>query len=317
MSYKDTVNLPDTAFPMRGDLAKREPEILAEWTKTRLYERIQAERARAGAPLWVLHDGPPYSNGHIHYGHILNKILKDIVVKSRSMAGYRTPYVPGWDTHGLPIELAVERELKDKRLSPAEFRRACRDYAMKFVAIQKQEFERLGVLGDWDHPYLTLDPTYEGAIASALAKFARGGWLYRGKKPVIWCPRDKTALAEAEIEYENHRSPSIYVRFPLAKGGASLVIWTTTPWTLPANLAIVAHPAFEYVGVPHDGELLIVAKELAESFGKATGIDVSKAQPVKLEEGARYVHPFVPSKADNEHRLWFADYVTADTGTGL
>ena len=319
MSYKDTVNLPDTAFPMRGDLAKREPEILAEWKRTDLYGRIQ--EARAGAPLWVLHDGPPYSNGHIHYGHILNKILKDIVVKSRTMAGFRTPYVPGWDTHGLPIELAVERELKDKRLTPAEFRRACRDYAMKFVAIQKTEFERLGVLGDWEHPYLTLDASYEGAIASALAKFARGGWLYRGKKPVIWCPRDKTALAEAEIEYENHRSPSIYVRFPLVEGlarqAASLVIWTTTPWTLPANLAIVAHPQFEYVGVPHDGELLIVAKELAESFGKATGIDVSKAQPVKLEEGARYTHPFVPSKADNEHRLWFADYVTADTGTGL
>jgi isoleucyl-tRNA synthetase len=198
--YKDSVNLPETPFPMRGDLATREPEILAEWEKSRLYDRIQ--EARANAPLWILHDGPPYSNGHIHYGHILNKILKDIVVKSRTMAGFRTPYVPGWDTHGLPIELAVERELKDKRssMTPAQIRQACRDYAMKFVEIQKTEFKRLGVLGDWDHPYLTLDPTYEGAIASALAQFARGGWIYRGKKPVIWCPIDKTALAVAEIE---------------------------------------------------------------------------------------------------------------------
>jgi isoleucyl-tRNA synthetase len=313
--YKDTVNLPETAFPMRGDLGKREPEILADWKKSGLYHRIQ--EARNGAPLWVLHDGPPYSNGHIHYGHILNKILKDIVVKSRTMAGFRTPYIPGWDTHGLPIELAVERELKDKRLPPAEFRRACRDYAMKFVAIQREEFERLGVLADWEHPYLTLDPTYEAAIASALARFARGGWLYRGKKPVIWCPNDRTALAEAEIEYENHTSPSVYVRFPLEKGGASFVIWTTTPWTLPANLAIVAHPAFEYVGVPKDGETLIVAKALLEQFGKATGIDVSGAQPVTLEEGTRYKHPFVEAKTDKDFRLWFAEYVTADTGTGL
>ena len=319
--YKDTVNLPDTPFPMRGDLARREPEILAEWAQTRLYERIQA--ARAGAPLWILHDGPPYSNGHIHYGHILNKILKDIVVKSRTMAGFRTPYVPGWDTHGLPIELAVERELKDKKLAPAEFRKACRDYAMKFVDIQRKEFERLGVLGDWQHPYLTLDPTYEAAIASALAKFARGGWLYRGKKPVIWCPRDKTALAEAEIEYKDKSSPSVYVRFPLAGGyagtPAALVIWTTTPWTLPANLAIVAHPQLEYVGVPRGGELLIVAKPLVEAFGQATGIDVSKTVPVDLHplDGARYQHPFVPDTDDKHFRLWFADYVTADTGTGL
>ncbi len=321
--YKDTVNLPDTPFPMRGDLATREPEILAEWEQTKLYERIQ--ESRANAPLWVLHDGPPYSNGHIHYGHILNKILKDIVVKSRTMAGFRTPYVPGWDTHGLPIELAVERELKDKRhaMSAAEIRRACRDYAMKFVEIQKAEFKRLGVLGDWDHPYLTLNPTYEGAIASALAKFARGGWLYRGKKPVIWCPRDKTALAEAEIEYKEKSSPSVYVRFPLVEGyagqPAALVIWTTTPWTLPANLAVVAHPQFEYVGIPHKGELLVVAKELAEQFGKATGIAVEGAQPVDIKklEHAKYRHPFVADGGDNFFRLWFAEYVTADTGTGL
>jgi isoleucyl-tRNA synthetase len=333
--YKETVNLPETDFPMRGDLAKREPEILAEWDQKQLYQKIQD--ARAGAPLWVLHDGPPYSNGHIHYGHILNKILKDIVVKSRTMAGFRTPYVPGWDTHGLPIELAVERELGAKRqnMSPAEIRKACRDYAMKFVAIQRDEFKRLGVLGDWDHPYLTLDHSYEGAIASALATFARGGWLYRGKKPVIWCPRDKTALAEAEIEYKDKASPSIYVRMPLVDRGKlderiqrpALVIWTTTPWTLPANLAIVAHPEFTYVAIPNPrdpGEHLIIAKELAEAFTKAIGggdistaIEIPPSVMMSLE-GARYRHPFISKpERDQDFRLWFADYVTADTGTGL
>ncbi|MBA3461035.1 MAG: class I tRNA ligase family protein, partial [Deltaproteobacteria bacterium] len=213
--YKDTVNLPETPFPMRGDLATREPEILKNWDATKLYSRIQ--EARNGAPTFLLHDGPPYSNGNIHYGHILNKILKDIVVKSRTMVGFRTPYVPGWDTHGLPIELAVERELADKRksMSSADVRQACKEYALKFVDIQRAEFKRLGVLGDWDRPYLTLDAKYEGAIARALATFARNGYLYRGKKPVSWCPRDKTALAEAEIEYKDKTSPSVYVKFPL------------------------------------------------------------------------------------------------------
>ncbi|HEU0032296.1 MAG TPA: isoleucine--tRNA ligase [Kofleriaceae bacterium] len=346
--YKHTVILPDTPFPMRGDLAKREPEILAKWDQTRLYDRIQA--GRAGAPLFVLHDGPPYSNGNIHYGHILNKILKDIVVKSRTMAGFRTPYVPGWDTHGLPIELAVERELGAKRqsMSAAEFRAACRDYALKFVGIQKTEFKRLGVLGEWDHPYLTLDPTYEGAIARGLAKFARGGYLYRGKKPVLWCPRDTTALAEAEIEYKDRTSPSVYVRMPLVDSEGwrgkldprlegrrlALVIWTTTPWTLPSNLAIVAHPGFTYVAIPNPRdpqESLIVARELAEAFAKAIGgadlghsIEITPAQMATLER-ARYQHPFVakspiPPAASGEdlaYRLWFADYVTADAGTGL
>src|SRR5690349_16647810 len=215
--YEATINLHETAMPARGDLANREPQFLAEWKASRLYQRIQ--EARAGAPLFVLHDGPPYSNGNIHYGHILNKILKDIVVKSRTMAGFRAPYVPGWDTHGLPIELAVERDpaIRDKRsaMTAAEFRRHCRDFALRFVDIQREEFKRLGVLGDWQHPYLTLDARYEGAIARALATFARGGYLYRGKKPVVWCPRDKTALAEFEIEYQDHSSPSVYVKFPL------------------------------------------------------------------------------------------------------
>src|SRR6266702_4815528 len=186
VDYKQTLNLPRTDFPMKGSLAQREPELLARWQDEKLYQQILT--ARRGGPKFVLHDGPPYSNGHIHYGHILNKILKDIVVKSRTMAGFRTPYVPGWDTHGLPIELAVERDpaIRDRRatMTAAEFRRRCREFALKFVDIQRTEFQRLGVLGDWQHPYMTLDPSYEGAIARALARFARGGYLYRGKKPV-------------------------------------------------------------------------------------------------------------------------------------
>jgi isoleucyl-tRNA synthetase len=339
--YKDTVNLPETPFPMKADLAAREPQILESWQRTRLYERIQA--ARAKAPQWILHDGPPYSNGNIHYGHILNKILKDIVVKSRTMAGFRTPYVPGWDTHGLPIELAVEREIprgKREAMSAAEIRGACRDYALRWVDVQRKEFERLGVLGDWARPYLTLDPMYEGAIARALAKFAKGGYLYRGNKPVQWCPRDKTALAVAEVEFEDKTSPSIYVRMPLDPEGwrgkldprlegkrLALVIWTTTPWTLPANLAVVAHPSLPYLAIPNPrdpGEYLIVARALAEAFLAAIGggelggaIAIEPAQMAALE-GARYRHPFITAPArDADFRLWFATYVTADTGTGL
>jgi len=325
--YKTTVILPETAFPMRGDLATREPEILMEWDQTDLYEKIQ--EARANAPLWVLHDGPPYSNGHIHYGHILNKILKDIVIKSRTMAGFRTPYVPGWDTHGLPIELAVERELKGKRdgMTPAQIRQACRDYALRFVEIQRDEFRRLGVFGDWEHPYLTLDSSYESAIVRALAKFTRDGYLYRKDKPVSWCPVDRTALAEAEIEYHDHTSPSVYVRFPLVDGydgkPAALVIWTTTPWTLPANLAIVANPRFTYLAIPHGGEQLIVGKDLAEAFSTATSIplagatEITPAQMATLE-GQRYTHPFITKQVrDQDWRLWFADYVTNEAGTGL
>ncbi len=295
-----------------------------------------------GGPAFVFHDGPPYSNGNIHYGHILNKILKDIVVKSKSMSGFRTPFVPGWDTHGLPIELAVERDLGERRakLSPAEFRAACKAFAMKWVDTQRTEFKRLGVFGAWDHPYLTLDHSYEATIARALATFARGGYLYRGKKPVQWCPRDRTALAEAEIEYRDHTSPSIYVRLPLVDEDVrgkldpklegkrlALVIWTTTPWTLPANLAVVAHPAFTYVAFPNKndpGEYLIVAKDLAETVVAAIGggdlsaaVEITPAQMATLER-ARYRHPFIATAdRDLDYRLWFADYVTADAGTGL
>jgi isoleucyl-tRNA synthetase len=336
--YERTMNLRESPLPARGDLARREPEILARWAQTELYQKILD--ARASAPAFILHDGPPYSNGNIHYGHILNKVLKDIVVKYKAMAGYRAPYVPGWDTHGLPIELAVERELAGRRdgMTQAEVRGECRRYALRFVDLQRDQFRRLGILGEWDHPYLTLEPTYERAIVRALAAFARGGWLYRGQKPVFWCPRDQTALAEAEIEYARKSSPSIFVRFPadvdpatldprLAGKRLALPIWTTTPWTLPANLAVVLGPHLEYVAVPHPrdpAEVLLVARPLAAAFVTAIGGTPDEAAWVEIDadalrrlEGVKYEHPFLPAGEDHHFRVWFADYVTTEAGTGL
>lgn len=339
--YKESVLLPETAFPMRGDLAKREPELLADWQRQGLYQQIL--EARRGQASFVLHDGPPYANGNIHYGHILNKLLKDLVVKSKSMAGFRAPFVPGWDTHGLPIELAVERELGPKRagMSATDVRAACRAYAEKFLALQRSEFERLGVFGDWQAPYLTLDREYEEAIVNALAAFAEGGYLYRGKKPVHWCVKDKTALAEAEIEYADKTSPSIYVRFDcadVADGGVEpaslhpdladhrlgLPIWTTTPWTLPANLAIVLGPDVSYVAmVVGDKQALIVAEALAPAVAAAIGVASPRtialtSEAVRRLEGTRYRHPFIAKpEGDADFRVWFADYVTTDAGTGL
>jgi isoleucyl-tRNA synthetase len=337
--YKDTLNLPKTEFPMRGNLAQREPELLAKWRAEDLAGQIT--RARAGGPRFVLHDGPPYTSGNIHYGHILNKTLKDLVVKYRTMAGYAAPYVPGFDTHGLPIELQVEREVgaKKAQMTPLELRHACHAVAMKWLEVQRTEFQRLGVFGEWQKPYATLDPAYEAQIVRALAAFARRDLLYRGKKPVHWCLSCQTALAEAEIEYETHRSPSVYVRMALGQdGGAlapalagkpvSLVIWTTTPWTLPANLAIVMWPAFEYVAIPSgraDGEHLVVAKARAAAFLEACKLAAPEATwvPIPREnlgrlEGARYQHPFIPTpRADADFRIWFADHVTLDAGTGL
>ncbi len=340
--YKQSLNLPSTDFPMRGDMARREPEMLAEWEKTDIYGRIT--EARKGAKRYVLHDGPPYSNGHLHHGHVLNKILKDLVVKYKTMSGHYAPYVPGWDTHGLPIELAVDRELGERKrdLTKADIRKACREYALKFVDIQRAEFRRLGVFGTWESPYLTLQHGYEAAIVRALACFARGGFLYRGRKPVYWCPHDRTALAEAEIEYHDHVSPSIYVRMPLEESfdpatlspqlagkRVSLTIWTTTPWTLPANLAVVMHKGYEYVAVqsPRDpDEYFLVARALAQTFLEAIGGDSSDPAKwiaitpdalAKLE-GVRYHHPFIDEpKADVDFRVWFAQYVTLEQGTGL
>jgi isoleucyl-tRNA synthetase len=317
MDYKTTLNLPQTPFPMKADLARREPELLARWASDRLYDRVLA--ARKGAAPYILHDGPPYANGHIHHGHCLNKILKDIVCKYRTMAGFYVEYKPGWDTHGLPIELAVLREVADSSsLSPLEVRRACHAYAMKWVGIQREEFKRLGVFGTWETPYLTLDKEYESTIVKELAAFAEKGLLYRARKPVHWCTSDKTALAEAEIEYdEKHVSPSVYVKFALPDAGLYAVIWTTTPWTLPANHAIAYHPHFAYVTVHAKGERYVVAEKLADAFVAACGLveesprEAFAVERFQLLESAR--HPFM----DRASRLLPGDHVTLEAGTGL
>jgi isoleucyl-tRNA synthetase len=288
MDYKSTLNLPRTDFPMKANLPQREPELLAWWEQIRLYERIQALGQEQQRPLYVLHDGPPYANGRIHIGHALNKILKDIIVKSKTMAGYRAPYVPGWDCHGLPIEHQVLKELGDKKkdLDTSAIRRLCRDYAEKYYRIQRDEFLRLGVLGDWEHPYLTMDPAYESTILREFGKVVAKGGIYKGLKPVLWCMTDQTALAEAEVEYEEHTSPSIYVKFPSAGSidelskqigfdfpadirTVSVVIWTTTPWTLPANQALCIHPDFDYAFVQVGDEAFLIAEKLVDATAKA------------------------------------------------
>jgi isoleucyl-tRNA synthetase len=319
--YKSTLNLPETAFPMKADLAQKEPKILEGWAQADLYGQIL--KARTGAPLYVLHDGPPYANGNIHYGHILNKTLKDIVVKMRTMMGRYVEYRPGWDCHGLPIELAVLRELGDKvqGLSALEIRKACHAYAMKWVATQRTEFQRLGVFGTWDRPYLTLSPDYEATIVRELAAFARAGLLFRDKKPVHWCMSDRTALAEAEIEYDDaHTSPSIYVRFPIQSdegGPLYAVIWTTTPWTLPANLAIAYHPRFEYVTVSVGGARHVVVKELADQVVAAAKVTEDGPRvpfPVsRFAELKAARHPFL----ERDSIFLPAEHVTLEAGTGL
>ena len=328
--WKDTLNLPRTDFPMKANLPATEPAVVARWDAEGLYARIR--EARRGAPRWVLHDGPPYANGQIHIGHAMNKILKDLIVKSRTMAGFDSPYVPGWDCHGLPIELNVERELGGaaKDQSPVAFRRACRAYADKFVVSQREDFKRLGILGDWDAPYLTMTPGYQAAIVRALGTFVARGLVYKGKKPVYWCLRDRTALAEAEVEYEPHTSPSIYVEFPLAASDAgtlearvpalagrnvSVLIWTTTPWTIPSNLAIAFHPDFEYGGYEVDGRVVIVAARLADAVSTATGRPL--AGPIALFrgrvlEGVRFQHPLY----ERESLAVLGEHVTLEQGTG-
>ena len=310
---------------MRADLAKREPGFLAEWAEAGLYERIQ--EARQGAPTFVLHDGPPYANGHIHYGHILNKVLKDVVVKARTMAGFRCRYVPGWDCHGLPIDLAVERELGERRkaMAPAEFIEACRAYALEQVEVQSAEFQRLGVFGEFDKPYLTLSPGYEATIARAIGEFARRGHVYKGRKPVYWCVTDRTALAEAEIEYKDHVSPSIYVAFPRGEDASrigdgldglevSLVIYTTTPWTLPANLGISVHPELEYVALVYGQRAFVVARVLAEAVRTACGLGAPEREvPVTVPDRGRARHPWI----ERDSLILHGTHVTADMGTGL
>src|SRR5688572_6165672 len=328
--WKDSLNLPRTDFPMKANLPTAEPVALARWEEMGLYDRIRA--ARAGRPRYVLHDGPPYANGQIHLGTALNKILKDFVVKSRTMAGFDSPYVPGYDCHGLPIELKVDRELgpKKRELSPADFRRACRAYAERFIGVMTEEFKRLGIFGDWDHPYLTMAFGYQAAIARALGQFVEKGLVFKGKKPVHWCIHCRTALAEAEVEYEDHWSPSIYVEFPLTPDGSeelgrrvpalagrevSVLIWTTTPWTIPSNLAIAFHPEFDYAAYDVDGRAVIVAETLAPSVaavaGKTFGAPVARMKGVVLEH-IRFQHPLYARPSVGV----LGDYVTLEAGTG-
>ena len=326
MDYRHTLNLPKTDFPMKANLARKEPEILKEWEKKGVYRQLVLKAK--GRTKYILHDGPPYANGNIHIGTALNKILKDFVVKSKFMSGFDSQYVPGWDCHGLPIEHEVEKSLgsKKEKLSMVEVRRRCRDYAAKYFAIQKEEFKRLGVFGEWENPYLTMSFDYQATIVREFGKFLLNGSVYKGKKPVHWCPTCKTALAEAEVKYENHRSPSIYVKFkmiseigdrlPSLRGkSVSVIIWTTTPWTIPANLAIAFHPDFTYVAAEVDKEVYILAEDLLEEVMKKFGIQKFKVLekfPGRKLEGLKCRHPFL----DRDSLLILAPYVTLDTGTG-
>ena len=328
---KSTVNLPRTDFPMKANLPDREPARILQWNEFRVYEKLRA--ARAGRQRFLLHDGPPYANGNIHLGQALNKILKDIVVKSRSMMGYDAAYRPGWDCHGLPIEHRVDRELGGRRsgMKPLEVRKACRAYAERFIDIQRDEFTRLGVFGEWSRPYLTLDPSYEAVIVEQLAGFFVRDAAYFGKKPVHWCIVCKTALAEAEVEYEDHDSPSVYVRFPLEAPGlverfprlagrqVSILIWTTTPWTLPANLAIAFHPDHAYELVDVGDEVLIVARERLAAVSKECGLQVVGSLGTlpgrELVRMGRSRRPY-PQRSRAESVLLPAEHVTLEQGTG-
>jgi isoleucyl-tRNA synthetase len=322
MNYKETLNLPKTEFPMKANLSSRETEILARWDTEKIYQQIQ--EVRKNDPLFVLHDGPPFANGDVHMGTALNKILKDLIVKSRAMAGFRAPYIPGWDCHGLPIEFKVVKE--SKGLSPLEVRKRSEAYARKYVDIQRRQFRRLGVFGDWEHPYLTLDPSYEAVILRVFAELVEKGLVYQSKKPVFWSTGAQTALAEAEVEYKERTDPSIYVEFPLRTGPfareASIVIWTTTPWTIPANLAISVHPAYTYLVQefrhPEQAKarVLLMARDLVGYFEKETGWK-QVGDPVGIFSGADMEkwlsrHPFL----DRDSIVLLSEHVTLDAGTG-
>jgi isoleucyl-tRNA synthetase len=325
MDYKSTLNLPKTAFPMRGNLPVKEKEILRSWEEIGLYERLL--KVHADDPRFILHDGPPYANGNIHLGHALNKILKDIIVRSKFMSGFRSDYVPGWDCHGLPIELQAEKEIKARQsaMTKMDVRTYCREYAARFVDIQRAEFKRLGGVGDWDHPYITMDFEYEAVIIEEMAKFFERGDAYRKKKPVHWCIHCMTALAEAEIEYELDKSVAVSVKFPLLSREDLLkdypekpifmLIWTTTPWTLPANLAIAINPDFTYVGVETEGEVYIAVRDLVPDIMAKAGIAqyrIIGEIPVETLKNLTFRHPFI----DRNSIILFADYVAKDVGTG-
>ena len=324
--YKKTLLLPKTKFPMKANLRQREPETLKFWEEIKAYDEMVA--AGDADNTYVLHDGPPYANGHIHMGTALNKVLKDIVVKSRNMQGQMAQYIPGWDCHGLPIEHKVEQELKKKKkeLDTLTIRKICRSYASKWLDTQRKEFKRLGVLGVWDKPYMTMNPEYEASTARELGRFMERGGVVRGKKPIYWCCDCRTALAEAEVEYEDHSSPSIYVRFPMADEKAKeiadidvsklfIIIWTTTPWTIPDNMGVAVHPNFDYVLVEVAGEYYVLAEGLLEDCTARFGWDSPKTLATvsgSQLEGLKAKHPIY----DRESPVVLADYVTLETGTG-
>ncbi|WP_404409044.1 isoleucine--tRNA ligase [Jeotgalibacillus malaysiensis] len=320
MEYKNTLLMPKTAFPMRGNLPNREPEMQEKWAEMDIYKKVQ-ERT-AGRPLFVLHDGPPYANGDLHMGHALNKVLKDFIVRYKSMSGFQAPYVPGWDTHGLPIEQALTNKgVKRKEMTVAEFREKCAEYALQQIDNQRTQFKRIGVRGDWDNPYITLNPEYEAEQIRVFGEMAKKGYIYKGKKPVYWSPSSESALAEAEIEYQDKRSPSIYVSFDVKDGkgkldqDAAFVIWTTTPWTIPANLAIALHPELEYVVADTGSKKFVVAKELLESVQETMGWD--KADITATYKGSELEHvTAVHPLYDRESLVVLGEHVTTDAGTG-
>ena len=333
---KSTLNLPKTDFPMKANLPKNEPALLERWAGMRIYDRIR--EARKGQATYVLHDGPPYANGPIHLGHALNKCLKDFIVKSKTMAGFDAPYVPGWDCHGLPIEIKVDQMLGGKKLQmqPLDVRNACREYAAKFLDLQSAQFQRLGIFGEFEHPYSTMTPQYESVILETFYKFFENGFVYKGLRSTYWCIHDETALAEAEVEYENHTSPTVWVKYALHSDAAkidpaladaakktgkpvSTIIWTTTPWTLPASMAVAFHPDEEYVGVETDKDIFIIAERLSKATAEKCGFSADKVVarfPGRAVEGSLFKHPFLPWEERKVVGV-LADYVTMDTGTGV
>ncbi|MEQ3473960.1 isoleucine--tRNA ligase [Enterococcus cecorum] len=321
MKLKETLHLGKTGFPMRGNLPNREGEWQKEWDEKDLYG--QRQKLNEGKPSFVLHDGPPYANGNIHLGHSLNKISKDIIIRSKSMSGFRAPYVPGWDTHGLPIEQVLAKQgVKRKEMDIVEYRKLCHDYALSQVDKQRADFKRLGVSGDWEHPYVTLTPDYEAAQIRVFGKMAEKGYIYKGLKPIYWSPSSESSLAEAEIEYHDVKSPSIYVAFKVVDGkdlldtDTSFIIWTTTPWTLPANLGISANPDFDYVQIKADGRKFVIAKDLLETVSKEIGwenVEVLQEFKGEVLDLMTAQHPFY----DRTSLLMLGDHVTLDAGTGL
>lgn len=320
MDYKDTLLMPKTEFPMRGNLPNKEPDMQAKWEEMNIYEKVQ--KRTEGRPFFVLHDGPPYANGDLHMGHALNKVLKDMIVRHKSMTGYHAPYVPGWDTHGLPIEQAlVNKGVNRKEHSVAEFRKMCEEYAYSQIDSQRSQFKRIGVRGDWENPYITLKPEFEARQIQVFGAMAKKGYIYKGLKPVYWSPSSESALAEAEIEYKDKKSASIYVAFPVKDGrgvvdeDVRIIIWTTTPWTIPANLGISVHPEFTYAIVNVDGSKFMVAKDLVEFIAKEIGWEsyevVTELKGSDLERVIAK-HPLY----DRDSLVMLGDHVTAEAGTG-